>query len=90
MAPCMRGKSGKLAGGVQIDRLQKAADDAKHQLDSKENIVKELGRDGSKLDKERYAVGIVFAQCYVQFEYEFLCTLEVACKPAEDAAMCVV
>ncbi|KAL3142432.1 hypothetical protein ABBQ38_002763 [Trebouxia sp. C0009 RCD-2024] len=38
---------------TQIDRLQKAADDAKHQLDSKENIVKELGRDGSKLDKER-------------------------------------
>ena len=42
--------------GVQIDRLQKAADDARHQLESKENIVKELSRDGSKLDKERYAV----------------------------------
>lgn len=40
---------------MQIDRLQKAADDAKQQLESKENIVKELSRDGSKLDKERYA-----------------------------------
>lgn len=40
---------------MQIDRLQKAADDARQQLDSKENIVKELSRDGSKLDKERYA-----------------------------------
>ena len=39
---------------MQIERLQKAADDAKQQLDSKENIVKELSRDGSKLDKERY------------------------------------
>ncbi|DBA81601.1 TPA: hypothetical protein ACH3X1_007366 [Trebouxia sp. C0004] len=38
---------------AQIERLQKAADDAKQQLDSKENIVKELSRDGSKLDKER-------------------------------------
>ncbi len=37
-----------------MERLQKAADDAKQQLDSKENIVKELSRDGSKLDKERY------------------------------------
>lgn len=40
---------------MQIDRLQKAADDARQQLESKENIVKELSRDGSKLDKERYA-----------------------------------
>lgn len=40
---------------VQLDRLQKAADDARQQLESKENIVKELSRDGSKLDKERYA-----------------------------------
>lgn len=39
---------------MQIERLQRAADDAKQQLDSKENIVKELSRDGSKLDKERY------------------------------------
>ncbi|KAL0026043.1 hypothetical protein WJX79_004749 [Trebouxia sp. C0005] len=38
---------------AQIERLQRAADDAKQQLDSKENIVKELSRDGSKLDKER-------------------------------------
>lgn len=41
---------------MQIDRLQKAADDAKHQLESKENIVKELSKDGSKLYKERYTV----------------------------------
>ena len=40
---------------MQIDRLQKAADDARQQLESKENVVKELSRDGSKLDKERYA-----------------------------------
>ena len=39
---------------LQIERLKKAADDAKHQLDSKENIMKELSRDGSKLDKERF------------------------------------
>ena len=38
---------------LQIDKLQKAADDARQQLDTKENIVKELSRDGSKLDKER-------------------------------------
>ena len=38
---------------MQIDRLQKAADDARQQLDTKENIVKELSRDGSKVDKER-------------------------------------
>ena len=38
---------------MQIERLQKAADDARQQLDTKENIVKELSRDGSKLDKER-------------------------------------
>lgn len=86
MAPCTRGKFGKLAGGVQIDRLQKAADDARHQLESKDNIVKELSRDGSKLDKERYAVGFWF----LQFTDEFLYTLEAACKPAEDAAMFAV
>jgi len=56
---------------VQIERLQKAADDAKQQLDSKENIVKELSRDGSKLDKERYillsatANHVLFFTCYL-------------------------
>lgn len=38
---------------VQIDRLQKAADQAKQQLDSKENVLRELSTHGSKLDKER-------------------------------------
>ena len=51
----MTDMSRQLPDSVQIDRLQKAADDARQQLESKENIVKELSRDGSKLDKERYA-----------------------------------
>ncbi len=56
---------------MQIERLQKAADDAKQQLDSKENIVKELSRDGSKLDKERYILlsapgdHVLFFTCYL-------------------------
>lgn len=48
------------AGCPQIERLQKAADDARQQLDSKENIVKELSRDGSKLDKERSDTSVLF------------------------------
>ena len=40
---------------LQMDKLQKAADQARQQLDSKENILRELSRDGSKLDKERSA-----------------------------------
>lgn len=71
---------------MQIDRLQKAADDARHQLESKENIVKELSRDGSKLDKERYAA----VSGFLYSRREFLCKLEMAFKLAEDAAMSVV
>ena len=76
-------RSGQLAGGVQIDRLQKAADDARHQLESKENIVKELSRDGSKLDKERYDVvsDVRLSTC------EFLRKHEVACKPMHYVAV---
>ena len=51
----MTGKSSFLPDSMQIDRLQKAADDARQQLESKENVVKTLSRDGSKLDKERCA-----------------------------------
>ena len=51
----MTGKSSLLPDSMQIDRLQKAADDARQQLESKENVVKTLSRDGSKLDKERCA-----------------------------------
>ncbi len=65
---------------MQIERLQKAADDAKQQLDSKENIVKELSRDGSKLDKERYHLlsapddHVVCFTCYLLGASESLCS----------------
>eukprot|EP00891_Asterochloris_glomerata_P002913 jgi/Astpho2/2913/fgenesh1_pg.00050_%23_155_t len=37
----------------QVDKWRKAAEDAQRRLDVKENIMVELSRDGSKLDKER-------------------------------------
>ncbi len=39
---------------LQVDKWRKAAEDAQRRLDVKENIMVELSRDGSKLDKERY------------------------------------
>ena len=39
---------------LQVDKWRKAAEDAQRRLDLKENIMVELSRDGSKLDKERY------------------------------------
>ena len=39
---------------LQVERWRKAAEDTQRRLDVKENIMVELSRDGSKLDKERY------------------------------------